>query len=64
MQNGILKTLKEVIEIYNDPAKIIPDAINRDSLLAKPPGLTDQQKSELEDFLIARTDKSFDVNKK
>jgi cytochrome c peroxidase len=64
MHNGMLKTLKQVIEFYNDPAKIIPNAINRDSLLAKPLGLTDQEKIDLESFLIALTDKSFDASKK
>ena len=64
MHNGMLKTLKEVIEFYNDPGKIVPNAINRDSLLAKPLGLTEQEKADLEKFLIALTDKSFDINKK
>jgi len=64
MHNGILKTLKDVIEFYNDPAKIVPNAINRDSLLAKPLGLSDQEKADLETFLMALTDKSFDINKK
>jgi len=64
MHNGMLKTLKEVIEFYNDPAKIVPNSINRDSLLAKPLGLTDLEKADLESFLMALTDKSFDINKK
>jgi len=64
MHNGMLKTLKEVIEFYNDPAKIVPNSINRDSLLAKPLGLTDQEKADLESFLMALTDKSFEINKK
>jgi cytochrome c peroxidase len=44
MHNGMFKTLKEVIQFYNDPAKIVLNSINRDSLLAKPLGLTDQEK--------------------
>jgi cytochrome c peroxidase len=64
MHNGMFKTLKEVIEFYNDPSKVVPNAINRDSLLAKPLGLTEQEKADLENFLIALTDKSFDVNKR
>jgi cytochrome c peroxidase len=39
--NGRFKTLKELIEFYNDPRKIVPDAIGIYSLLAKPLGLTD-----------------------
>lgn len=57
MHNGMFKTLKDVIEFYNDPGKIVPSAINRDSLLAKPLGLTEQEKADLENFLIALTDK-------
>jgi cytochrome c peroxidase len=64
MHNGMFKTLKEVIQFYNDPAKIVLNSINRDSLLAKPLGLTDQEKADLESFLMALTDKSFDINKK
>ena len=64
MHNGMFKTLKEVIDFYNDPDKIVPNAINRDSLLAKPLGLTHQEKADLESFLMSLTDKSFDINKK
>jgi len=64
MHNGMFKTLKDVIEFYNDPGKIVPDAINRDSLLAKPLGLTEQEKSDLESFLISLTDKTFFSNNK
>ena len=64
MHNGMFKTLKEVIEFYNDPRKIVPDAINRDTLLAKPLGLTEQEKLELESFLNALTDKSFSTKTK
>ena len=64
MHNGMFKTLKEVIEFYNDPGKIVPNGINRDSLLANPLGLTDQEKTDLEAFLIALTDRSFNVHKK
>jgi cytochrome c peroxidase len=64
MHNGMFKTLKDVIEFYNDPRKVVPNSINRDSLLAKPLGLTDQEKTDLESFLISLTDKSFHVNKK
>jgi cytochrome c peroxidase len=59
MHNGMFKTLKEVIEFYNDPRKIVPDAIGIDSLLAKPLGLTQQDKEDLEAFLNSLTDKQF-----
>jgi cytochrome c peroxidase len=59
MHNGMFKTLEEVIEFYNDPAKFVPDAVNRDSLLAKPMGLTADEKKDLLAFLHSLTDKRF-----
>ena len=59
MHNGMFKTLKEVIDFYNDPKKIVPNAINRDTILAKPLGLTQQEKDDLEAFLRSLTDKQF-----
>jgi len=59
MHNGMFKTLREVIDFYNDPGKVVPNAINRDSILAKPLGLTDQDKTDLEAFLNSLTDKRF-----
>jgi len=60
MHNGMFKTLMEVIEFYNDPEKIIPGSINRDTALAKPLGLTEWEKKDLEAFLLALTDKQFE----
>lgn len=59
MHNGMFRTLREVIEFYNDPAKVVTDAINRDTVLARPLGLTPQEKSDLEAFLRSLTDKRF-----
>ena len=59
MHNGMFRTLDEVIEFYNDPAKIVPHAINRDTLLARPLGLTAEEKSDLRAFLLSLTDKRF-----
>lgn len=58
MHNGMFKTLREVIDYYNDPDKIVPDPVNRDSLLAKPLNLSEQDKQDLENFLRALTSKS------
>jgi cytochrome c peroxidase len=63
MHNGMFRTLKQVIDFYNDPAKIVPGAIDRDTILAKPLGLTKQEKKDLEAFLMALTDKSFTTKK-
>ncbi len=59
MHNGMLKTLEEVIDFYNEPDKVVPNSINRDSLLTKPLGLNSQEKSDLRVFLISLTDKRF-----
>ena len=59
MHNGQFATLKEVIAFYNDPEKVVPGAINRDSLLAKPLGLTAGEQADLEAFLVSLTDKRF-----
>ncbi|MFD1257703.1 cytochrome-c peroxidase [Mucilaginibacter terrae] len=59
MHNGMFKTLRQVIDYYNDPDKVVPHSINRDSLLAKPLNLTEQEKTDLESFLVALTDKRF-----
>ncbi|SDD55769.1 cytochrome c peroxidase [Dyadobacter soli] len=55
MHNGMFKTLREVIDYYDNPDKFIPDAINRDTLLARPIGLTNQDKQDLENFLRSLT---------
>jgi cytochrome c peroxidase len=59
MHNGMFKTLGQVIDFYNDPGKVVPNAINRDSLLAKPLGLNAQEKKDIEAFLCSLTDKRF-----
>lgn len=63
MHNGMLKTLRDVIDYYNEPDKFIPDAINRDSLLNKPLGLTETEKKDLEAFLMSLSDDQFLVKK-
>jgi len=59
MHNGMLKTLREVIDYYDNPDKFIKDPINRDSLLNKPLGLTEQEKTDLENFLKSLSDDQF-----
>lgn len=59
MHNGQFKTLREVIDYYDQPHLLVPDAINRDSLLLRPLGLTEQEKQDLEAFLYALTDDRF-----
>ncbi|WP_165836461.1 cytochrome-c peroxidase [Taibaiella soli] len=59
MHDGSFKTLREVIDYYNDPQAFIGDGLNRDSVLSKPLGLTEQEKQDLEAFLHALTDDRF-----
>lgn len=59
MHDGSFKTLREVIEYYNEPDKLRPHGINRDTLLAKPLGLTEQDMQDLEAFLEALTAPQF-----
>ncbi len=59
MHNGMFKTLRQVIDYYNDPDKIVPRSINRDTLLNTPMALTEQEKTDLENFLVSLTDKRF-----
>jgi cytochrome c peroxidase len=59
MHNGMFKTLKEVIDFYDNPAKFVKNSKNIDSRLTKPLGLSDQEKSDLEAFLRSLTDDQF-----
>jgi cytochrome c peroxidase len=59
MHNGMHKTLKQVIDYYNEPDKFISNSINRDTLLKKPLGLTDNEKKDLENFLLSLSDRRF-----
>ncbi len=64
MHNGMFKTLDQVIEFYNDTKKIIPNAVNKDTLLIKALDLTRQEKADLKAFLISLTDERFIQPKK
>lgn len=59
MHDGSMKTLREVIDYYDQPQKLVPNALIRDSLLREPLNLTEQEKQDLEEFLHALTDDRF-----
>jgi cytochrome c peroxidase len=59
MHNGMFKTLRQVIDYYDAPDKVAPHARNRDPFLAQPLRLTEKEKTDLENFLRALTDKRF-----
>ncbi|MES2763457.1 MAG: cytochrome c peroxidase [Bacteroidota bacterium] len=59
MHNGMFKTLKEVIDYYNEPDKVVANSVNRDTSMARPLGLTEGEKKDLEAFLMSLTDARF-----
>lgn len=59
MHNGMFKTLREVVEYYDNPDKFVAKPINRDTLLQKPLGLSEQEKTDIVNFLEALTDKRY-----
>ncbi|MBK8554727.1 MAG: c-type cytochrome [Lewinellaceae bacterium] len=60
MHDGSFKTLRQVIDYYDNPNHFEPNAVNRDTLLAQPLGLSEQEKLDLEAFMLALTDKIFE----
>jgi cytochrome c peroxidase len=62
MHDGRFKTLRQVIEYYEDPSLFVKGSINIDTTFAKPLGLTEKEKQQLEAFLLTLTDKRFRKN--
>lgn len=58
MHNGMFRTLGQVIDYYNEPDRVVPDAINRDTLLNRPLNLSPSEKSDLLTFLESLTSPS------
>ena len=63
MHNGMFKTLREVIDYYDDPYKTVASPVNIDTLLLQPLHLTDEEKTDLENFMRALTDDRFITKK-
>ena len=63
MHDGAMRTLREVIDYYDQPDRFVSHSYNRDPLLAKPLGLTEQEKRDIETFLAALTDDRFTSGK-
>lgn len=59
MHDGSFKTLREVIDYYDDPAAVLPGGMNRDTVLQRRLGLSEAEKQDLEAFLHALTDDRF-----
>ncbi len=58
MHDGRFRTLREVLDFYNDPSKELKTAVNADTLI-RPLGLNGQELEDLEAFLHALTDDRF-----
>ena len=59
MHNGMFKTLREVVDFYDNPDLFVPDAVNKDSLLMKPLNLSETEKEDLVHFLESLTDREY-----
>ncbi|MBS1782196.1 MAG: c-type cytochrome [Bacteroidetes bacterium] len=59
MHDGSMHTLREIIDYYDNPQASLPSGKNRDRLLSKPLGLSEQEKQDLESFLRTLTDDRF-----
>lgn len=59
MHDGRFRTLREVIDFYDQPLNFVKYPINADTLLQTPLGLTEQEKIDLENYLHALTDDRF-----
>ena len=59
MHDGSFATLREVIDYYDDPYRTVALPINMDTLVQKPLHLTEEEKQDLEAFLITLTDSRF-----
>jgi len=59
MHNGKFKTLRSVVEYYNNPSAVVKDGINRDLSLDKPLNLSSSEIDDIVEFLKALTDDRF-----
>lgn len=65
MHNGMFNTLEEVIDYYSNPYDFVKDPVNMDSLMIKPLNFTQQEKTDLVNFLHSLTDEEIPfVNRK
>ena len=60
MHNGMFKTLREVIDYYDNPYATVAHPINMDSLVMQPLHLTEQEKTDLENFLRTLSDRRYE----
>jgi len=56
MHNGMFNTLEEVIDYYSNPYDFVKKPINMDTLMLEPLNFTQQEKTDLVNFLHSLTD--------
>lgn len=59
MHNGMFATLRDVVEYYNSPDKVVKGSVNRDKALDQPINLSSDEVSDLVAFLEALADDRF-----
>lgn len=64
MHDGSFRTLKEVIDYYDDIYRVVATPYNEDSIVKRKLNLSEQDKIDLENFLISLTDKKFILQNK
>ncbi|GAB3989623.1 cytochrome c peroxidase [Spirosoma daeguense] len=64
MHNGMFKTLRQVLDYYNQPDAVVKGSHNRDLSLSAPLNLNEEELTDLESFLQALTDDRFVKNNK
>ena len=63
MHNGMFRSLREVIDYYDEPDRFVPKAIGRDVTMLARLELSEQDRQDLEAFLEALTDDRFRAQK-
>ena len=65
MHNGMFNTLEEVIDYYSNPYDFVKKPINMDTVMLKPLNFTQEEKTDLVNFLHSLTDEEIPyVNRK
>ncbi len=63
MHNGMFRTIREVLDYYSEPENFVVGAINTDPITKNGFHLTEQEKIDIEAFLISLTDSNFVAKK-
>ena len=58
MHNGMFVSLEEVIDFYSNPYDFVENPINLDTLMIEPLNFTEEQKTDLVNFLYSLTDEN------